>query len=247
MKCAIITGASKGLGRSLVKAFLYSSYYVVGIARSKESPFEQKDINTSSYFFLEWDLTQLDTLESLVKEIIQRIPKAVDTVIFIHNAGIMEPVKEIRHLNRNEVEYHFLLNTISPILLTSAWLRYCSQAFSRQHMVYVSSKATRFPRKLWSIYGASKAAIDHFARSIACEYSVKRDHITSLVIHPPAMDTDMRRSYIKKQPWWFWLWDWIIVHLLRQRKIYHPDLVAWKILHVIESRKIPSGNVWQWE
>lgn len=247
MKYVLITGVSKGLGKALAKAFLYASYGVIGISRTGDQELEEEaKKNGKPFTFLSWDLTKIESLEDLVSQILSLLPKECEELVFIHNAGEMQPVTEIKNLTAPDIHHNFLLNTISPLALTSAFLRRFSTTSIPLQMVFISSRSVVAPRKLWAVYGAAKASIDHFAQSLALEYRGKKSfHV--LVIHPPAMDTEMRKRYLKKRSWFFWLWDWISVHILRQKKVYHPDLVAWKILYLIEKKSLPSGSVWRWE
>jgi len=245
MKCVVITGASKGLGKSLAKAFLLSSYHVVGISRTIDPFLEDEARKGRPFTFLSWDLTRIESLEDLVQRVVEVLPSGVEEVIIIHNAGEMQPVDSIRNLKGADIHHNFLLNAVSPITLTAAFLRALPSSLSVQ-MVYISSRSVHVPRKLWAVYGASKASIDHFARVLALEYQSKKQmHV--LVIHPPAMDTEMRQRYLKKRSWFFWMWDWIMVHLFRRRKVYDPDLVAWRLLDIIEKRSLASGSVWRWD
>ncbi|MFN3660082.1 MAG: SDR family NAD(P)-dependent oxidoreductase, partial [Brevinematales bacterium] len=188
----------------------------------------------------------IEYLEDLVSQILSIFPKECEELVFIHNAGEMQPVTEIKNLTASDILHNFLLNTISPIALTSAFVRKFFPTSFPLQMIFISSRSVITPRKLWAVYGAAKASIDHFAKSLALEYKRKKSfHV--LVIHPPAMETEMRKQYLKKRSWFFWLWDWISIHILRQKKVYHPDLVAWKILYLIEKKSLPSGTVWKWD
>ncbi len=247
MKYVVITGVSRGLGRSLARAFLLSGWGVIGISRTGDGGLVEEAKGTGkSYVFVPWDLTKLETLDSLAEKVVSLLPVESEEVVFIHNAGEMQPVTEIRNLGHKEVEHNFILNTVSVIVLTAAFLRKLGKGFPFLQLVFISSRSVVSPRRLWAVYGAAKAGVDHFVCSLALEYKGKKN-ISAIAIHPPAMDTEMRRHYLKKRSFLFWMWDWIERYILRRKKVYDPDLVAWKLFYLIEKHSLSSGSVWRWE
>ncbi|URA09374.1 SDR family NAD(P)-dependent oxidoreductase [Thermospira aquatica] len=247
MKYVVITGVSRGLGKSLAKAFLFSGWGVIGISRTSDGGLEEEAKKMGkSYVFVPWDLTELETLESLAEKMVSLVPGDSEEVVLVHNAGEMQPVTEIKNLSYKEVEHNFILNTVSVIVLTAAFLRKVGGRFPFLQLVFISSRSVISPRRLWAVYGAAKAGVDHFVSSLALEYKGK-DNMRAIAIHPPAMDTEMRKNYLKRRSFLFWLWDWIERYVLRQKKVYDPDLVAWKLFYLIEKHSLPSGSVWRWE
>lgn len=57
-------------------------------------------------------------------------------------------------------------------------------------MVFTSSGVSTGAYSTWGAYGASKAAINHFARQLA----VEEPNITSIAVRPGVVDTDMQRQ-----------------------------------------------------
>lgn len=61
---------------------------------------------------------------------------------------------------------------------------------SRGRIVFTSSGAALNPYSAWGAYGASKAAINHFAMTLTSE----EPDIVSMAIRPGTVDTDMQTS-----------------------------------------------------
>lgn len=57
-------------------------------------------------------------------------------------------------------------------------------------MIFTSSGVSTGAYSTWGAYGASKAALNHFARQLA----VEEPKITTIAIRPGVVDTDMQRQ-----------------------------------------------------
>ncbi|MEM7392835.1 MAG: SDR family NAD(P)-dependent oxidoreductase [Verrucomicrobiota bacterium] len=117
------------------------------------------------------------------------------------------------------------VNLTLPLALTHGLIDRCSK------VAFVSSVASVFPCPDYSVYSATKAALDGFARSLAIE---EKDRVAVQVIHPGATRTGMHEKMgISKETM-----DWT--------KFTSARTVAEKMLHVIDGnrsrRTIGAGN-----
>lgn len=124
MKSALITGASKGLGRAFVDVLLAQKYLVFACVR--EVPTELK--KNSNLHFVELDVIK----DSSIAQAVACIKKQVESLdLLINNAGVnkdtatnnhKELVSNLTNLDRDRLIHMFNVNTISPLLLTKAFL-----------------------------------------------------------------------------------------------------------------------------
>ena len=110
MKLYIITGASRGLGRS-IKELLQNKYTVVDISRSS------KDFPC--------DLTLTETIpETLNKVFSQYKIHSYKQVTLINNAGKIKPVALLGNLSTKEIQDNISVNLTAPIVVTNEFLKH---------------------------------------------------------------------------------------------------------------------------
>jgi|5B_taG_2_1085324.scaffolds.fasta_scaffold11158_2 3-oxoacyl-[acyl-carrier protein] reductase len=171
MKRILVTGDSRGLGKSICKT-LHEHNSVVGISRT--NPHEG------------WEHHDINLLENKGVELAKNLLSDID--ILIHNAAIpsnnlcvVESMKKYRRV--------FELNTFVPIELTQHWIKNRIKYNKPGHVIFISSICTKKHFKGLSAYAASKSAINTYAKTVAVEFSKKG--IRSNIILPGYMSTDM--------------------------------------------------------
>lgn len=165
---AIITGASRGIGRSIYNV-LKETYQVVGVSREGDAPCDFSDPSQIPGMF----------------EKINRVcgsPK-----VLINCAGYVEP-KGIQ-----EVELSDLLTTIN-VNLTSLIL--CTREFVKYNegggkIINIASTSGQRPSPGWSVYAAAKAGVINFSLTMAEE--LKPYNIQVYCISPGRCATELRR------------------------------------------------------
>ena len=146
-KNVLITGGSKGIGRSIVDEFLLKNYNVYSISRS--SP----NLNHINFHPIIGDL--LDSL--FVQELSKKIEN-LNIDILVNNAGIniVNDFHEISDFEKNQI---LNLNLQVPISLCQAVLRnMISQEYGR--IINISSIWGNVSRPKRVIYGVSKAGLN---------------------------------------------------------------------------------------
>ncbi len=81
----LITGVTSGIGRALTKVYIEKGHRVIGVARRKERLEEIQEEFGKTFVYVVWDLSKIDRLNLLVKEIDDL---NIDIDIVINNAGI---------------------------------------------------------------------------------------------------------------------------------------------------------------
>lgn len=194
-KVIVVTGASRGMGQTIVNILLESSTEdkVVLVARSKDKLQEYVDALSKSdqerVFYVAGDLTDPATLESLVTETIEKFGK-INSVVF--NAGVLEPIAHIDSVDTTQVRKLFEVNFFSIVDLTQKLIPELRKAAKEDGIpsscVFVSSLASTTFIDGWLAYGASKAALNHLAMDLHNE----EEHIRTISIDPGIVDTGMQ-------------------------------------------------------
>ncbi|MEO8796303.1 MAG: SDR family oxidoreductase, partial [Polyangiaceae bacterium] len=116
-----------------------------------------------------------------------------DIDILIHNASALGPVPMPLLLDTECEDFSAVLETnlLGPLRLTRA-IAGGMVLRKRGVIVFVSSDAAVNAYPQWGSYGASKAALDHLARTFAAE--LEGTGVRVLVIDPGEMDTEMHAA-----------------------------------------------------
>ena len=178
-KNVLITGGSKGIGRSIVEEFLQKNYNVYSVSRS--SP----DLNHINFNPIIGDL--LDSL--FVQELSKKIEN-LNIDILVNNAGIniVNNFHEISDFEKNQI---LTLNLYVPISLCQAVLRnMISQEYGR--IINISSIWGNVSRPKRVIYGVSKAGLNGLSKSIAVEYGNK--NILANSVSPGFTQTELTKK-----------------------------------------------------
>ncbi|WP_298487045.1 SDR family oxidoreductase [uncultured Maribacter sp.] len=180
-KITLITGANRGIGKSLVKASLEKGarkIYATCRDLNKMPNFEDERVVT-----LELDITDNS-------QILKIVEKAKDVEILINNAGVLSQGNvlegEVSGFENNmNVNYYGTINMMrafAPIL----------EKNSPAKIINIVSIAAYSPLPFISGYAASKAALFSATKSVRIELAKKG--ITVYAINPGAIDTDMNKG-----------------------------------------------------
>lgn len=186
---AILTGHSKGLGLGIAQALLSSGYPVLGLSRSTNGVLEQQFPALLQQMRI--DLSDNTALEC--KKINDQLEKFIENatlLLLINNAGSVTPIAPLNAQNSAEISRSIQLNVTSPMVL-SAQLTQLLKPAQELRILHVSSGAARNAYPGWSIYCATKAALDMHAQA------VKMDNIPNVKIcslAPGVIDTDMQTT-----------------------------------------------------
>lgn len=194
-KTALITGTSRGLGKSFVEEFAKNGANIIAHAREETPEFMQMISAVSQKYGVSimpmfFDMTNADAMKNEVHKIIaNKMP--VD--ILVNNAGITDNVlfqMSSETMLRNEFE----VNVFSLFLLT----QYISKIMVRQksgNIINVSSISGLRGDIGRSVYGMTKAAVASLTQSLAAELG--KSGIRVNAVAPGFIQTDMM-SYMNQ-------------------------------------------------
>ncbi len=180
----IITGANRGLGKAFVDILINNKdNFVISISRTQTE--EQKKYSASNYYFLKLDLSEnsIDEKISALKDLISD-----ESIYFINNASIIEPITQIEYLNELDIDRTISVNIKSAVLITKYLLGHFKK--HKLSFVNISSGAANRAISNWSLYCSSKAFIEMFFSVAKSEY---KQH-SFFNIDPGVMDTNMQNS-----------------------------------------------------
>ncbi|WP_044041266.1 SDR family oxidoreductase [Caballeronia insecticola] len=184
---AIVTGHTRGLGAALTEILLAQGAEVFAISRKRNTALAAR--HAGALHEVELDLADLSALTDwLSSGALQRFVAGADRVLLINNAGVLAPVGALADQNAADVARAVSVNVAAPLMLAAALTQASGQAADTR-IVHISSGAARNAYPGWSIYCATKAALDHHARAVALDDN-RALRICSVA--PGVVDTDMQ-------------------------------------------------------
>lgn len=188
-RIALVTGASRGIGRAAALAFAQAGAHVVALARTTGALEELDDeINAigGSATLVPVDLGDAQAIEKLGPALVERWGK-LD--ILLANAGILGPLTPLSHVQPSEWNKVFdtnvtanwrLIKTAEPAL----------KASDAGRVILISSGAAHKCLAYWGPYSISKAAVEAMARTYAAETATTP--IKVMIVNPGPLRTRMR-------------------------------------------------------
>lgn len=211
-KTALITGASQGLGRTLASFLAAQGYTLFLTARTADT------LTTTAASLRHLD-PEIHTLPGDVADPAHRaaLGRAIAhhgrLDLLINNASTLgpTPMPHLAHAAASDLAHIFAVNTIAPIALIQQLLPQLQ--VSKALIINISSDAAVGGYPGWGGYGASKAALDLFTRTLAAEL----EGVSAVSVDPGDMRTAMHQAAFPGEdisdrplpeitlPFWAWL------------------------------------------
>lgn len=179
-KTVVITGASKGIGNSLVKKLADEGANIVMVARSGhilEDIAKSLPGGTEKHKFYECDLADAGQTEVLIKTLNQDL-KVVDVLINCAGIGIYKPIEE---LSLEDWDNSFNLNVRASFLMIQGLEDLLSKS-DLSVVLNMGSGAGVIPMKGRSAYCASKFALRGMSLSLAEEFERTKTKIVLVTL-----------------------------------------------------------------
>ena len=185
MPNVLVTGASRGIGLAIAKRLADSGFTVIALARTQgEALTAAIDAAGGGIAFTPFDLTKIDAIPDLVRDL-----KLAHGPLYglVNNAGLGSDGL-LANTHNSQIEAVIQLNVTAPIVLTKYVVR-GMMAGSGGRIINMASIIGSTGYSGLSVYGATKAALIGFTKSLARE--VGRVGVTVNAIAPGFIDTDM--------------------------------------------------------
>lgn len=193
----IVTGGSRGLGLAIAQKLAEAGYCVIAIARKETSQLKSAVQRAECacpglFHFVPFDLTKIDDISRLVRELHKRFGPIYGLVN--NAAAAFDGTLALMH--NSQIEQLVRLNTLSPIILTKYVVR-TMIADGGGKIVNVASIIGFTGYSGLSVYGATKASMLGFTRSLAREVGRMGVNVNSVA--PGFVDTEMTRELNTEQ------------------------------------------------
>lgn len=186
MKNVLVTGPGRGLGLAISRRLMADGYRLIGISRTLTPEFEElvKTKGAGEAHFIIGDLSVLAGIPALVQQVTKRFGTLYGLV---NNSGIGADGL-LATMHASDISHVLRLNLEAPILLTKHACR-SMLTKSEGRIVNITSIIASTGFSGLAAYGASKAGLEGFSRSLARELG--RARVTVNCVAPGFLRTDM--------------------------------------------------------
>ncbi|NKB45023.1 MAG: SDR family NAD(P)-dependent oxidoreductase [Alphaproteobacteria bacterium] len=168
-RIALVTGASRGIGRAVAKRFADEGATIIALARTKNELLSLDDEITESSgqsaVLVDEDLTAFDKIDQVGEALFKRYGK-LDVVVGA--AGTLGQLSPVGHIPPKFWDQVFALNVTANWRLLRSVDPLLRQSDAGR-AIFVTCSQGSLPAPYWGAYGASKAALDQMVRIYAAE------------------------------------------------------------------------------
>lgn len=189
-RIALVTGASRGIGRAAALALAGAGAQIVAVAQTtgalESLDDEIRALTGQPATLVPMDIGASDGLDQLGLAIHQRFGR-LD--ILVHAAAILGPMTPVAHIEPkhwdrvvavNLTASYRLIRSMEPLLRVSEHPR----------AIFLTSGRAARPKAFWGPYGVTKAGLEHMVRTWADE--LEQTKIRAVLLDPSIMRTRMR-------------------------------------------------------
>ncbi len=182
-KIAVVTGATRGIGKEIVYQYADSNAVVYAIGRDKKS-LAEIDCYAENIHSLELDITQLDSVKKVLIDIYKKENK-ID--ILVNNAGVMNDAL-LGMISEDMIQEMFNVNVFSVIQMTQLVSRFMKRQ-KNGCIINIASIVGIEGNAGQSVYSATKGAVISFTKSAAKELASNGIRVNAIA--PGIIDTSL--------------------------------------------------------
>ncbi len=183
-KTVVITGVTSGIGKAVAERLVGSGHRVVGLARSKEKLDAFAAAHPDKILPFVCDVRDAAQVKATVQDVVAKVG-TVDALV--NNAGLL------KFSATHDLSDADLLAQVETILLGTIYMtRALLPTFIAQNRGLVLNLGSVSGQKAspkMAAYGAAKAGVENFTKSIALEYADK--NIRAITICPGTIETGL--------------------------------------------------------
>jgi NAD(P)-dependent dehydrogenase (short-subunit alcohol dehydrogenase family) len=187
---AVVTGASRGIGRAAAVALAKAGAHVVAVARTQGALEELDDeiraLTGEPATLVPMDIAEGDGLDQLGHALHERFGR-LDVVL--HAAAMLGPMTPVFHVDPKQWERTVAVNLTATFRLIRSFEPLLRKSERPRAIFLTSGRAIR-PKAFWGPYGATKAALENLVRTWADE--LEQTKIRAVLLDPSVRRTRMR-------------------------------------------------------
>jgi len=196
----LITGANRGIGLALTKAFAKRGYSVFAACRNPDNAGDLPSLAKShpNVIVKKLDVTDPTSIQSLADEL-----KETPLDLLLNNAGLLtgtdacvtaeqgDPSQLLENITADAFLKILQTNSVAPLMVTQAFLPHLRKGKSKR-ILMMSSRSGSIEHMDESVplcYGTSKAALNAITKNISC--ALAKEGFITVALNPGWVATDM--------------------------------------------------------
>lgn len=190
-KVALVTGASRGIGRALSVQLCAEGATVFGCARGLERLQETRTLcqGPGRFIGIEADTSDIEAVERMMRAI-EAESGRLD--FLVNNAAILGPRKFLEEVDLADWQRTQRINVDGVFIVSKLAIPLLRRADELGVMLNISSSVGRVGRAGWGPYAVSKHAVEGISGTLAEELAA--DNICVVSVNPGGTATDMRHE-----------------------------------------------------
>ncbi|MAA54739.1 MAG: short-chain dehydrogenase [Porticoccaceae bacterium] len=223
--CALVVGASGGIGSALVSAFLSDGEIGHVFAASANDVAQGNNTNTKlTWLPYQYNEPSIISVVDQLSELKVQVSHICICSGILHGENL-RPEKRLEDLNSESLQILFHANSIVPILWIKALRGLCNSDQKCCIAVLSARVGSISDNRLggWYGYRSSKAALNMLLKSASVEYARRNKNVKLISFHPGTTDTELSKPFQSA---------------VRAEKLFTPDFVASKLLELMNSSDI---------
>jgi NAD(P)-dependent dehydrogenase (short-subunit alcohol dehydrogenase family) len=189
-RIALVTGASRGIGRAAALALAEAGAHVVAVARTQggleELDDENRQAGREAATLVPMDIAEGDGLDQLGLALHQRFGR-LD--ILVHAAAILGPMTPVSHIEPRHWDRTLAVNLTASYRVIRSF-EPLLRASEAGRAIFLTSGVAARPRAFWGPYGITKAGLENMVRTWADE--LEQTNVRAVLLNPGPMRTQMR-------------------------------------------------------
>jgi len=227
MKHYFITGTGRGIGKAIAETLLENeNIKVTGISRTNS-------IDHKNYKHITTNLSDLAGAESIFFPDLRE----VEEIVLINNSGVMSEILRLGKHKNESIINDYNVNIVSPSLLMNNFIKKYQSYTNKRTILNISSGAARYAVDAWSVYCASKSAMDMISETVSLEQSFQNteNRIKVFSVAPGVIDTYMQ-DQIREVPEEEFSNVSKFIDLKNNNELKSPEETASSLLKIINLR-----------
>ena len=220
-KVALVTGASKGIGKAIAKMLSGCGYRVFICARSKDDlQITASEIGAEGFYVV--DLTDANACKSLIDYVVN-VAGSID--ILVNNAGayVYSPVEKT-----NEIDIENLLNlNIRAVFLLTKYVVDNMKNNKWGRIINIGSISGVVGEANASLYSMTKSALTGFTKALALELA--ENNITVNTINPGWVETELAENAVVDSNFSYQE----EIDMIPQKRFIQPDEIAYLVKYLV--------------